>query len=86
MKGCMKPFSPPSCFLWAHSEAPKEKGTLQVLGIRAAQVSVSLQAFDLGLQLLVLILQKPQSLVHLEVSAVCSLQGGEGRPRGRSVL
>lgn len=58
------------------SRAPqvsKEEGTLQVLGIRGAQVLLPLQVFNFGLQLLVLILQKSQGLVHLCISAVCSL-------------
>lgn len=34
--------------------------------------------FNLGLQFLVLVLQKSKSLVHLQVSTVCSLQEEEG--------
>lgn len=36
----------------------QDKGTLQVLGVHTAQLSVPLQAFNLDLQLLVFILQK----------------------------
>lgn len=56
-----------------------------MLGVRAAQVAGALQVVNLGLQLLVLVLQKLQSLVHLHVSTVCSLQGGGGADTIRQV-